>query len=291
MHKLSVHCALSLFVIAACSREPNASNEVDIATAADVARDTVENYADLPPATRAPRPIAPAPAPTMSTPPPAASDEDGPGAKAAAALVRHYYDLIAKEDYASAWRLWDNDGAASEMTEQDFAASFAKYASHGATVGSPGRIDAGAGQRYVTVPVRISGRLKDGDRPFVMAGPVTLHRTADIDGATQAQRHWRISASGVRPRPLETTAQGLDSPARTTARYRCDDGTDFTVVFDNRARVATLDFGKGESVRLPSERPASGIWYRNPRYELRGKGRSAMLTRGRAMPVDCVAAQ
>lgn len=291
MRKRFVLWTLPLIVIGACSREPAAFNDVDIANAADAARGSVDNYAALPSETPPPRPAATTPAPAPVPTPTAeatAPTDDTEGAEAAAAVVRRYYGLIGAGRYAQAWRLWDDDGRASEMSRQAFAASFAKYADYRAQVGTPGRVDAGAGQRYVTVPVRISGRLKDGNRPFAMEGPVTLHRTADIDGATPAQRSWRISASGVRPRPGEATP-APETPDRVTTRYRCDDGTAFTAVFDNRADTVTLRFGKGEEVRLPSERPASGIWYRSPRYELRGKGRNATLTRGRAMPVDCIA--
>ncbi|UVO51523.1 MliC family protein [Sphingomonas sp. SUN019] len=291
MRSFLVSCALPLIAIGGCSRESDVSNEVDIATAADAARGSVDNYAALPDeAPPRPQPAATKPAAPAFGEVTTAADAEG--VEAAAAVVCHYYALIGAGRYPQAWRLWDDDGRASEMSQQAFAASFDKYAEYRAEVGAPGRIDAGAGQRYVTVPIRISGRLKEGDRPFAMEGPVTLHRTAEIDGASPEQRRWRISSSGVRPRRGEATpAPDPETPDRVTTRYRCDDGTAFTAVFDNRADAVTLRFGAGEVVRLPSERPASGIWYRNSRYELRGKGRNATLTRGRAMPVDCTAAQ
>ena len=86
------------------------------------------------------------------------------------------------------------------MTQAAFAASFAKYADYRATIGAPGRIDAGAGQRYIQIPVRVTGSLRDGT-PVSLVGPITLHRTGDIDGATAEQRAWRISDSGLKPRP------------------------------------------------------------------------------------------
>lgn len=289
--------ALPLLAVGGCSRDQAGSNEVDIANAADAARDSVDNYAALPDERTTPgpvetqrpvpTPIAPTPVPTTAPSLPVADAGDAT-ADAAAAVVRRYYDLIAAGRYQQAWQLWDNDGRASEMTAQAFVASFAKYADYRAEVGRPGRVDAGAGQRYVTVPVRISGRLKDGGQPFAMAGPVTLHRTGAIDGSTPEQRRWRISASGVRPRPADA-APGGDAPDRVTTRYRCKDGTAFTAVFDNRADAVTLRFAGGDTVRLPGARPASGIWYRDARHELRGKGREATYTRGRAMPVDCLA--
>lgn len=222
MRTLFASSILPLFFAAGCSREPASTNDVDIATAADTARGSVDNYAALPDHTPSPKPastrqaLVPEP---MLAPKPTATPLEAESAEAAVTVVRQYYELIGAGRYAQAWQLWDDDGRASEMSEEAFAASFAKYADYHAAIGAPGRIDAGAGQRYITVPVRVSGRLKDGARSFAIAGPVTLHRVADIDGATPAQRNWRISASGVRPRPDELApARNPETPDRVTTR-------------------------------------------------------------------------
>lgn len=145
-----------------------------------------------PPAPAATEPPAPVPSPA-DTQPDAESGE--------AAVVRDYYARIARGDYRGAWALWEDAGGASGMSADAFAASFGKYAEYRATVGAPGRVDAGAGQRYVTIPVEIAGTLRDGGAPIAMAGELILHKTADIPGATLEQRSWRIRESGVRPRP------------------------------------------------------------------------------------------
>ncbi len=160
----------------------------------------------LTPATRIPAgegiPGVSAPAPAMT--PVAAPAPDAvmvePSADAAAQVLRDYFAAIADKRYGDAWRLWGEQGQASGMTQSAFAASFAKYADYRAAIGAPGRIDSGAGQRYVQIPVRVTGKLQDGT-PVSLAGPVTLHRTGDIDGATPEQRAWRISDSGLKPRP------------------------------------------------------------------------------------------
>ena len=148
---------------------------------------------------------APAPPAAGAPPAPAApsadSQPDAEGGEAAAAVVRDYYARIARGDYRGAWALWEDAGEASDMSADAFAASFGKYAEYRASVGAPGRVDAGAGQRYVTIPVEIAGTLRDGGAPFAMAGELILHKTADIPGATVEQRSWRIRESGVRPRP------------------------------------------------------------------------------------------
>lgn len=123
-----------------------------------------------------------------------------PGADAAVQVLRDYFAAIGERRYGDAWRLWGGGGQASGMSQAAFTQSFAKYADYRAVVGTPGRIDAGAGQRYIQIPVRVTGKLRDGT-PVAMAGPVTLHRSGDIDGATAEQRAWRISDSGLKPRP------------------------------------------------------------------------------------------
>lgn len=49
-----------------------------------------------------------------------------------------------------------------------------------------------------------------------------------------------------------------------------NDGETLEMSFDNSERTATLNF-KGETIDLDQERAASGIWYKNDQYELRGK--------------------
>lgn len=116
-------------------------------------------------------------------------------AEAAAAVVRDHYALIAARNYAGARRLWE---PAASGAPDAFARDFARYAVYRATVGAPGRIDAGAGQRYVEVPVTVAARRVDGG-DVALAGSVILHRAADIDGATPAQRRWRIRSADLRP--------------------------------------------------------------------------------------------
>ncbi len=125
----------------------------------------------------------------------------------AVAVLRRYASALADGRYAEAYRLWGDKGRRSDMDQRAFAASFAKYASYSTDIGAIGAVDAGAGQRYVTMPVRVTGTLRDG-RPFILEGPVTLHRTADIDGATAEQRAWRIYASDLAPRPPGGAAAG-----------------------------------------------------------------------------------
>lgn len=157
----------------------------------------IENGADAVPPVEPIEPGQPGGLPDDRTP-----ISEGPftkdSAQGAADVVQTYYALIGEKKYGQAYDLWE-PGAAG-MTRDAFIASFAKYTQYNAQVGAPGRIDSGAGQRYVEVPVQVYGRLKTG-APVHMLGKVTLHRAGDIDGATAAQKTWRIKSTDAKPRP------------------------------------------------------------------------------------------
>lgn len=68
-------------------------------------------------------------------------------------------------------------------------------------------------------------------------------------------------------------------------KYACDDGTALTVTFSQtKAEIALPD---GSSFSLPQQPAASGFWYSNGRYELRGKGEELQFAIGRMAPVNC----
>ncbi len=48
-------------------------------------------------------------------------------------------------------------------------------------------------------------------------------------------------------------------------------GNKIDLSFDNAKNIVTVKY-KGEVVKLKGQKPASGIWYKNDNYELRGKG-------------------
>lgn len=63
-----------------------------------------------------------------------------------------------------------------------------------------------------------------------------------------------------------------------TATSTSKDGEKLDISFNNTKGTATLDF-KGEVIELAQEKAASGIWYKNDLYELRGKGEQLELTK------------
>lgn len=224
---------------------------------------------------------------------PVAVPSPEPGREEAARVVRAYYARIIRGDYAAARAMWDDGGEASGLTPADYAKRFDRFAAFRAEVGTPGRIDAGAGQRYVEVPVRVSGRMKEGDKPFEKRGIVTLHRTGDIEGTTPAQRRWRIASAEILPRvespeaappaPIETGAPApvatpTPAPELRTVRYQCEDGSRLIAQFDEAGGTARIRRGYRVVATLAQQRSGSGIAYAGEGAELRGKGDAATIT-------------
>jgi hypothetical protein len=267
------------------SQAANARDPVDINAAAIEAQGDIDTYRanalenqPVPPA-----PGQPGGLPDNRTPLPEGSI-DPQSAQGAGQVVQHYYALLESGRYRQAWQLWGDGGKASGMSADAFAASFDKYKEYHANIGAPGRIDAGAGQRYVEVPVQVYGILKDGNRPFNMLGKVILHRTADIPGATAEQRSWHIKDTSIKPRPA------ADLPETAQADFTCADGTRFHIRFDNTANTGALSIGGKQVATLDGQRTGSGIWYKAEGYEWRGKGGKGTFTRPGHDAVSCAAA-
>lgn len=132
----------------------------------------------------------------LTAPPAADVGAAEPTAADAVAIVRDYYAAINAGDYAGAYRLWSGSGAASGQTPDQFANGFAQTRGVNVEIGAPGRVDAGAGSRYVQVPVGVQATQADGSvRRF--GGTYTLQRSV-VDGATPEQRLWRIRGADLR---------------------------------------------------------------------------------------------
>jgi len=207
--------SLSLSLVTGCSsgKDVAANRTVDINAAALQAKDSVDAYAANVAADATPVPAgspAPLTPPAPGTPGGLPDDRtpvsEAPftpdSAQGAANVVQTYYALIGEGKYARARSLWEDGGMASGAKNGDaFAARFARYSEYHANIGAPGDEDAGAGQRYVTVPVQTSARLKQGGGAEYQIGSVTLHRTGDIDGATAEQKSWHIRSIDLKPAP------------------------------------------------------------------------------------------
>ena len=109
-------------------------------------------------------------------------------------VVQQYYASLESKDFASAYARWI-DGASGQSPEQ-FAAGFADLAQIVVTADAPARMEGAVGNRYVEVPVAVETTSNDGKvRRFV--GAYVLQRSV-VDGATDAQRAWRIASADLR---------------------------------------------------------------------------------------------
>lgn len=135
----------------------------------------------------------------LTAPPAQDAGAAQPTAADAVGLVRDYYASINARDYAGAHRLWADNGAASGQSTLQFAGGFENTQGVSVEVGAPGAEDAGAGQRFIEVPVSVSATQADGTTKR-FAGRYVLHRSV-ADGASAEQRAWRIRSADLREVP------------------------------------------------------------------------------------------
>lgn len=76
-------------------------------------------------------------------------------------------------------------------------------------------------------------------------------------------------------------------PSGPATVYACEGGVQLQVRFVRNAAWVTMP--DGSTIELPQRPSGSGFWYGTPRHALRGKGREAQWTVGRAMPLQCLA--
>jgi hypothetical protein len=113
--------------------------------------------------------------------------------EAAAAVVRAYYDAVARKDYRSAYRLWSGGRSYTAFVRGYARTKWVKVEPI-----PPFVTEGGAGSVYCDVRVRVQAQLTDGTRQHFV-GRYTLRRVNDVDGSTQAQRRWHIEQARVRP--------------------------------------------------------------------------------------------
>lgn len=109
--------------------------------------------------------------------------QDEPGAEAAVAVLRDYYAAINARDFARAHALWRQNTQAAAQ----FADGLAGTTGVSVEIGAPGPVDAGAGQRFIEIPVKLDITQQDG-RVDRYAGRYVLHRSV-VEGGNP---DWRI---------------------------------------------------------------------------------------------------
>ena len=122
-----------------------------------------------------------------------------PGADSAVQVIRDYYAAINLRDPARAYALWRGQGQASGVSAEQFAQDLSTTSGVSVEIGQPGPVDAGAGQRHITIPVSLVVRKSDGGEQRYR-GEYVLQRTV-VDGASEDQRAWRISSARLTATP------------------------------------------------------------------------------------------
>ncbi len=83
-----------------------------------------------------------------------------------------------------------------------------------------------------------------------------------------------------------TAIFALPNPGQAAdIKYVCENGNSLIISFSQDMAELTLQDGTKQS--LPQQQAASGFWYSNGRYELRGKGDELQFAIGRMAPVTC----
>ncbi len=188
--------AMAAIALGSCSDRRTPGNEVDLNAAAIQAQEDIDNYAAARPLRRQPL-VAVRQGPSRVEPP--------------ATVVARYYALVGARRFAAAWSLWGDHGAACRRTAAQFAASLAPMGNIAAQVGAEQEPEAGAGQRYVTVPVAIHLTVQRG-APVQENARVTLHRVADgIESSDPEDHQWRIT--GMTMVPVEGSGRSAATSA------------------------------------------------------------------------------
>ncbi len=88
---------------------------------------------------------------------------------------------------------------------------------------------------------------------------------------------------------LSGCASSVD--AVPTAEFICDDGSRFHATFVDQTALVVMP--NGLTITLPEKVSASGFWYADARYEMRGKGNkitwTTRTTSGAGTSTTCVA--
>ncbi len=77
---------------------------------------------------------------------------------------------------------------------------------------------------------------------------------------------------------LEGDTMEEPEDATVTSALRDNNGNELAMIFNNTEGTVQISF-KGETIEMETQNPASGIWYKNDNYELRGKNEEIELTK------------
>ena len=166
----------ALIALAGCQQNSSVAERVTLVNAVVAVRSPTAPIAN-------PAPVAPDHTPIAE--PTGKIDPKGPDG--AGQVVQRYASLIEEGKIAEAQAAWGRG------IEQGVLAPPRLAALHGVhfEVGKPYDQEGAAGSSYIMVPLTLTATDKAG-RLVRYAGPITLRRVNDVDGASAAQLRWHM---------------------------------------------------------------------------------------------------
>lgn len=122
------------------------------------------------------------------------SDQTKEGAEGAVALVREYYRLLDEREFRKAYAMWGEAGPPGQTLET-FESGYANTDSVRVETGTPSRVEAAAGSRFVDVPVTIVATKRNGATER-FEGTYTLRRSVVEGGSPE----WRLYRGDIKAR-------------------------------------------------------------------------------------------
>lgn len=112
---------------------------------------------------------------------------------------------------------------------------------------------------------------------FIAAASAALFLTS-CNKEKKATDSTSATADSIASKPSDSAAVAgtRDEIVKSTSKDKS--GKTLEMTFNNTKNTATVVFNK-ETIELQGQKPASGIWYKNDHYELRGKGEEIELTK------------
>lgn len=86
------------------------------------------------------------------------------------------------------------------------------------------------------------------------------------------------TTDSIASKPSDSAAVSGSKDEIVKSTSKNSSGKTLDMTFNNTKNTATVVFNK-ETIELQGQKPASGIWYKNDHYELRGKGEEIELTK------------
>lgn len=112
---------------------------------------------------------------------------------------------------------------------------------------------------------------------FIAAASAALFLTS-CNKEKKAADSAPTSADSIVSNPSDSAAVSGVQDEIVKSTSKDSSGKTLDMTFNNTKNTATVVFNN-ETIELQGQKPASGIWYKNDHYELRGKGEEIELTK------------